>query len=63
MVDLVEPVGHEVYLHLEVGGGGRLISRVEPGNPAQVNQHIEVSINMEKVHLFAGGAQQRITEP
>jgi multiple sugar transport system ATP-binding protein len=52
VVEWAEPVGPETYLHLNAGGT-RFIARVDPNNPAQVNQHIGVTFDMEKAHLFA----------
>jgi len=50
-VDIVEPMGSEVYLHLNTGKN-ILVAKVDPHNQAKANQLIEVVFNMEKIHLF-----------
>jgi len=51
MVDLLEPIGSETYLHL-TAGGVRFVARIDSYNPVQINQPIEMSFSMEKVLLF-----------
>ena len=50
-VELVEPLGAEVYLHLRVGKH-QIIARVGPHDQPEVNQDIEVVFDMGKAHFF-----------
>lgn len=51
VVDLVEPIGAEKYLHLTTGRN-TLIARVEPYNTSKVGQVIDLVVNLDKIHLF-----------
>ena len=50
-VELVEPLGAEVYLHLRVGQHA-IIARVGPHDRPEVNQDIDLVFDMGKVHFF-----------
>ncbi|MBI3011969.1 MAG: sn-glycerol-3-phosphate ABC transporter ATP-binding protein UgpC [Candidatus Omnitrophica bacterium] len=50
-VDLVEPLGAEVYLHLNVGHHA-IIARVGPHDRPEVNQDIDLVFDMGKAHFF-----------
>jgi multiple sugar transport system ATP-binding protein len=50
-VELVEPLGAEVYLHLRVGKH-QLIARVGPHDRPEVNQDIDLVFDMGKAHFF-----------
>ena len=50
-VELVEPLGAEVYLHLRVGQQ-TLIARVGPHDRPEVNQDIDLVFDMGKAHFF-----------
>ncbi|MGE5591675.1 MAG: ABC transporter ATP-binding protein [Bacillota bacterium] len=50
-VDVVEPLGSEVYLHLNLGGHD-VTARVAPDTWARHGQDIRVAMNLEKLHLF-----------
>jgi ABC-type sugar transport system ATPase subunit len=50
-VTLVEPVGSEVYVHLEAGGC-RLLARVPAEVRPAAGEHVCVSARREHVHLF-----------
>jgi len=50
-VELVEPLGAEVYLHLKVGQHG-IIARVGPHDRPEVNQDIDLVFDMGKAHFF-----------
>jgi multiple sugar transport system ATP-binding protein len=51
MVDLIEPMGSETYLHLS-SGKSVFVLKADPHNTAKVNQMIEVVFNLDKIHLF-----------
>ncbi len=50
-VELVEPLGAEVYLHLRAGQHA-LIARVGPHDRPEVNQDIDLVFDMGKAHFF-----------
>ncbi len=50
-VELVEPLGAEVYLHLRIGQHA-LIARVGPHDRPEVNQDIDIVFDMGKAHFF-----------
>ncbi|MBI4597758.1 MAG: sn-glycerol-3-phosphate ABC transporter ATP-binding protein UgpC [Candidatus Omnitrophica bacterium] len=50
-VELVEPLGAEVYLHLKVGSH-TLIARVGPHDRPEVNQDLDLVFDMGKAHFF-----------
>ncbi|PIQ84407.1 MAG: glycerol-3-phosphate ABC transporter ATP-binding protein [Candidatus Omnitrophica bacterium CG11_big_fil_rev_8_21_14_0_20_63_9] len=50
-VELVEPLGAEVYLHLRVGQHA-IIARVGPHDRPEVNQDIDLVFDMGKAHFF-----------
>lgn len=58
-VDLVEPMGSEVYLHLR-SAKNNFVLRADPHNTAKPNQIIEVVVNMSRVHIFDFDTEQAI---
>jgi multiple sugar transport system ATP-binding protein len=50
-VDVVEPMGSEVYVYL-VNGPNSLVSRVDDRTEVQPNYVIDMSFNMDKMHAF-----------
>ncbi len=50
-VEVVEPLGAEVYLHLRAGQHA-LIARVGPHDRPEVNQEIDLVFDMGKTHFF-----------
>ena len=58
-VELVEPLGAEVYLHLRAGQHA-LIARVGPHDRPEVNQDIDLVFDMGKAHFFDPETQAAI---
>jgi multiple sugar transport system ATP-binding protein len=50
-VDVSEKMGSEVYLHLKYGNS-ILTARVPPTTTSKIGDNIQVSLNMDKMHLF-----------
>ncbi|MFQ5409028.1 MAG: ABC transporter ATP-binding protein [Anaerolineales bacterium] len=50
-VDVTELMGNEVFLYL-VTGGQEYVARVDPRTSARVSDEVQVSINMDNMHLF-----------
>ncbi len=51
-VEVVEPLGSEIYLHLNTGKN-ELVAKVDSHNQAKTNQIIELVFNLSKSHLFS----------
>jgi len=50
-VDVVEPMGSEIYLYLKAGSNN-FVARVNAHDTAQVNQDLQVVFDMSKAHFF-----------
>jgi multiple sugar transport system ATP-binding protein len=51
MVEVVEPIGHEIYLDVKIGPA-EIIARVSPDTPVKVGQKIRLAATTEKLHAF-----------
>jgi multiple sugar transport system ATP-binding protein len=58
-VEVVEPMGSEVYLHLKIGHHP-LIARVGPQARPEINQDIDIVFDMGKAHFFDPQTEQAI---
>ncbi len=58
-VELVEPLGAEVYLHLRAGHHA-LVARVGPHDRPEINQDIDLVFDMGKAHFFDPETQAAI---
>lgn len=52
IVDVIEPLGSEVYLYVSTEDGSQLISRSEPHLSFTIGESIILNIDMEKSHFF-----------
>jgi multiple sugar transport system ATP-binding protein len=52
-LDAVEPMGNEIFLHAR-GTGHELTARVAPQAVPEPGQEVRLSLDLAKVHLFAG---------
>jgi len=50
-VNVIEPLGAEVYAYVE-NGGKELVARFDPRTHARVGQPVDVIVDMQKVHIF-----------
>jgi len=50
-VEVVEPIGHEIYLDVMVGNF-EIIARVSPDCPVKVGQTIKLAASLDKLHAF-----------
>ncbi|MBE0417141.1 MAG: ABC transporter ATP-binding protein [Coriobacteriia bacterium] len=50
-VDVTEPMGNEVFLHL-LAGKTKLLARVDPRTKMSADDEVEVVIDMERMHVF-----------
>ena len=51
MVDVIEPMGSEVIL-IVTAGDHQLTAKVDPHTRASLHQTIELSLDMNNMHLF-----------
>ena len=58
-VEVVEPLGAEVYLHLKVGQHA-IVARVGPHDRPEVNQDIDLVFDMGKAHFFDPDTEEAI---
>ena len=58
-LDLVEPVGNEIFLNLRLGETA-LVARVPPQPIAAIGEDVRLSFKPERLHLFDAQTQQRI---
>jgi multiple sugar transport system ATP-binding protein len=59
MVEVNEPLGSDVILHLS-SGPHLIVARVDPHSQARMGQGAEVIFNMRKMHLFDPQTHQAI---
>jgi multiple sugar transport system ATP-binding protein len=50
-VEVVEPIGHEIYLDVMVGTA-EIIARVSPDTPVKMGQTIKLAATVDKLHAF-----------
>jgi multiple sugar transport system ATP-binding protein len=62
VVEVMEPMGNEVYLYLSVGSG-TLTARVDPRTGAKVGSPLKVALNMKNMHAFDRETEVSITNP
>ena len=60
-MDVVEPMGSEVYLYLLIGQL-QFVSRVDSRTEVQPNYVLDVAFNMDKMHAFDPETQQSIID-
>ena len=58
-VEVVEPMGAEIYIHLRVGKQA-LTARFSPQSRTEVNQDLDIVFDMGKVHFFDPKTEQAI---
>jgi len=58
-VEVVEPMGSEIYLHLKVGSHA-LVARITPQARPEVNQDLDLVFDMGKAHFFDADSEQAI---
>jgi multiple sugar transport system ATP-binding protein len=59
-VDVVEPMGSEIYLYLVTTGGQQFVARVDPLTKVQPGEKMQVTFDMAKMHAFDQTTQQTL---
>lgn len=50
-VEVAEPMGNEVYLHMDIGGT-LSIARVNPNTTADVGDMVTLALDIDRIHIF-----------
>jgi multiple sugar transport system ATP-binding protein len=58
-VDVTEPMGNEVVLHL-ISGGQSFVARVDPRTRARVGHTVRVVADLDKLHFFDKSTERAI---
>lgn len=58
-VEVVEPMGSEIYLHLSTGHNN-FVARVSPHDTAKENQDVQVVFDMTRAHFFDADTEETI---
>lgn len=58
-VDMVEQMGHELVLFLDMGGQ-MLTARTDPRTSATIGQSLDVAINLDNLHLFDADTEESL---
>jgi len=58
-VEVVEPMGSEIYLYLSVGGHS-MIARVDSHSTAKVGDEVKLVVNPENMHVFDAETEEMI---
>ncbi len=53
-VDVVEPMGNEIFLYVTLGGSD-IVARIDVRTPPVVNSDIDLAVDLTSVHLFDRG--------
>ncbi|MGH2570939.1 MAG: ABC transporter ATP-binding protein [bacterium] len=53
VIELVEPLGSEIYLHGRTGDE-RVVARVGPDHPVRVGDRVRFAMDLERIHFFDG---------
>ncbi len=52
IVDLIEPMGNEVFIHIILENNEKILIRKEPENIPHLGEKISFNFNLNKIHLF-----------
>jgi multiple sugar transport system ATP-binding protein len=51
-IEVVEPVGNEIFVYFTTGAGGTFVARIAADNPPAVGSTRELYLDTSKVHFF-----------
>jgi multiple sugar transport system ATP-binding protein len=54
-VELVEPLGSEIYLHGRAGDR-TLVARIGPDHPVRAGDTVRLAVDLRRLHFFDGGS-------
>ena len=59
-IDVVEPVGNEIFIYFTTGAGGTFVARIAADNPPAVGSMQELYLDTSKVHFFDRQTEQTL---
>jgi len=59
-IEVVEPVGNEIFIYFSTGGGTQFVARIASDHPPAVGQACELLLDTSKVHFFDTATEQRL---
>jgi multiple sugar transport system ATP-binding protein len=59
-IEVVEPVGNEIFVYFTTGANAQYVARVATDLPPEVGKPFELYFDTSKVHFFASESQQAI---
>ncbi len=59
-IEVVEPVGNEIFVYFSTGADAQYVARVATDLPPEVGKPFELYFDTSKVHFFASESQQAI---
>jgi len=62
LVEVVEPIGHEIYLVVKAGPA-EITARVSPNTPVKAGRTMKLSVTTEKLHAFDPQTAKSIGPP
>jgi multiple sugar transport system ATP-binding protein len=60
-VEIAEPLGHEVVVHAKIGDDF-VVAKLEPHVIPKMGDPIDLTVELERIHLFDEETEKRITE-
>ena len=59
-IEVMEPMGAETYLYLDVGADTSCIARIDAHRTTRVGEVLDLAVLMSKAHLFDADTELRI---
>jgi len=59
-IEVVEPVGNEIFVYFSTGGGGQFVARIASENPPTVGSSFDLLMDISKVHFFDVQTEQSL---
>ncbi|MDP6701719.1 MAG: TOBE domain-containing protein, partial [Candidatus Latescibacteria bacterium] len=60
-VEVVEPMGNEVFLNLTTGKTA-FVARVDPLHMPQIDQTVKLAVEIDKAHFFDSGSEKSLLQ-
>jgi len=59
-IEVVEPVGNEIFIYFSTGGGTHYVARIASDRPPAVGQACELLVDTSKLHFFDPSSEQSL---
>jgi ABC-type sugar transport system ATPase subunit len=60
MIEVVEPVGNEIFLYFSIGGTAHLVARISSDHAPEVGKTCDLLFDVSRVHLFDAKTEQTL---